>query len=447
MYEYHILSQLNKYEKAGKSFHMPGHKARGDFKKKFPVAPLDVTELSYSDNLQCPSGVISSAQKDIAEILGAEKSYIVTGGSSSGVFAMLYAASKRGNKIIVPRNSHQSVWNACKIFGLEPIIVQGNFIKGILLPPDIQPLEKMMANDKGIVGMIVTSPDYYGNIAPLSTYSTLLKKYSKLLIVDGAHGTHLAFEPEKQGYAGVYADMWVDGVHKSLPTLTQGAVVSLNNENLVADLEEGLSIFRTTSPSYPVMASVEYGIKYVVNNPKVLETAKLAAAEFRVKASNLKLYRSADWTKIVIDFELSGISSHEAEKELEKKNIFPELSDGRYLIFYLSPMITYRDLGKLLSELKTVVNNKNLAGTYVPRQPVPEGERTYSFIYAQKNPYELIPLKDAVGRMCACNTGITPPCIPVAVAGEIITGETVKILLSAKHTYGLVDGKIRVVKR
>lgn len=426
---------------------MPGHKARGEFKKKFPVAPLDVTELSYSDNLQCPSGVIAAAQKDIAEILGAEKSYIVTGGSSSGIFAMLYAASKRGNKIIVPRNCHQSVWNACKILGLEPIIVQGNYLKDILLPPDIQPLEKMIANDKGVAGMIVTSPDYYGNIAPLSAYSELLKKYSKLLIVDGAHGTHLAFEPEKQGYAGVFADMWVDGAHKSLPTLTQGAVVSVNKESLVADLEEGLSIFRTTSPSYPIMASVEYGIKYIANNPKIIETAKLAAAEFRVKASRLKLYRSVDWTKIVVDFEPTGISSHEAQKELEKRNIYPELSDGRYLIFYLSPLITSWDLGKLLSDLTAVANNKSLAGTYVPRQPIPENERTYSFIYAQKNPYELIPLKNAAGRMCACNTGITPPCIPVIVAGEIVTEESIKVLLGAKNTYGLVDGKIRVVKK
>ncbi len=81
MYEYHIYSQLKKYARAGKSFHVPGHKARGDFKSKFPVAGLDVTELSYSDNLMCPDGVIAEAQKDLAEITGAKKSYIVTDGS------------------------------------------------------------------------------------------------------------------------------------------------------------------------------------------------------------------------------------------------------------------------------------------------------------------------------------------------------------------------------
>ena len=88
MYEYLIYSRLKKFANAKKSFHIPGHKARGDFKAKFRTADTDVTELSYSDNLLSPSGVIAAAQKDIAEILGAVKSYITTDGSSSGVYAL-----------------------------------------------------------------------------------------------------------------------------------------------------------------------------------------------------------------------------------------------------------------------------------------------------------------------------------------------------------------------
>ena len=135
MYKYLIYSQLKAYAKADKSFHMPGHKARGDFKSKFPVAPFDITELSYSDNLLCPTGIIAKAQSELAEILGAKKSFILTDGSSSGVLAMMYALSKFGNKVIVPRNCHVSVWNACKLFNLEPVIVQGAHDEGVLLPP------------------------------------------------------------------------------------------------------------------------------------------------------------------------------------------------------------------------------------------------------------------------------------------------------------------------
>jgi len=446
MYEYLIYSQLKKYARARKSFHVPGHKARGEFKSKFPVAGFDVTELSYSDNLSCPDGVIAEAQKDLASITGAKKCYITTDGSSSGILAMLYAAAKRGNKLIVPRNSHESVWNACRIFGVEPVIVQGKTENGIMLPPDPCELEELLANDINISGMIVTSPDYYGNIAPLKQYSEILKKYRRLLIVDGAHGAHLAFEKDKKGYAGVYADMWVDGAHKSLPTLTQGALVCVNDEKLIPDLEEGLAVFRTTSPSYPVMASVEYGYKYIKNNLKIYRDAKAAATAFAQKAT-VPLAVSGDWTKVVADFGALGISADSAAEFIEKKGIYPELSNGRHVIFYLSPMVNTADLNSLNATLTAVANNKKLKNTYTPLPAVPVNERTYSFQYALKCRRELIPLKEAEGRMCARSAGIAPPCIPVIVAGEIITKQAVEALTSAKHTFGLADGKVWAVKR
>lgn len=446
MYDYLIYKQLKKYRGAVKSFHVPGHKARGEFAKKFPVAALDVTELSYSDNLQCPTGVIAAAQRDIAQILGAKRSYLLTDGSSSGVFTMLYAASRRGNKLIVPRNCHQSVWNACRLFGVEPVVVQGETVEGVLLPPAPERLERLLAGDTSISGIVVTSPDYYGNVAPLGAYAEIVGRYSRLLMVDGAHGSHLAFEPEKQGYAGVYADIWVDGAHKSLPTLTQGAVLSLNNESLISDVEEGLNMFRTTSPSYPVMASVEYGVKVLENNKKILEKAKLAAAEF-VQSGAVPLRITDDWTKLAVDCKPLGISSDAAAKFLEKRGIYAELSDGRYLVFYLSPMVTAGDLNGLKNLLVRAARNKKLRGTYTQRPAIPAGERTYSYQYALRNPSEWVPLGEAVGRMSARNAGFAPPCIPVIVAGEIISAAQINVLKTAGGTFGVADGKIRVVKR
>ena len=446
MYSYHIYSQLKKYTKNDRSFHVPGHKAHGDFKAKFAIAPLDITELSYSDNLACPDGVIAAAQKDISEILGAQKSYILTDGSSAGVLAMIYAVAKKGGKIIVPRNCHQSVWNACKLFGLEPVIVQGETNDGLITPPSPELIRELVENDVTIGAMIVTSPDYYGKIAPLKEYKEILKKNGRLLIVDGAHGSHLAFEENRKGYAGVYADIWVDGVHKSLPVLTQGAVLSVNNKDLIPVLEEGLSIFRTTSPSYPIMASVEYGIKYVKNNPKALADAVTVSNNFREKCP-FPVVPTDDWTKLIVDFSAKGISADRAAKILEKKGIYAELSDGRYMIFYVSIMTTASDLNFLNFVLSTIASNKKLKGTYVERPAIPENDRTFSFQYALKKKRELIALEKAAGRMCAVNAGITPPCIPVVAAGEMITKEVIEVLSKAKATFGIVDGKIWVVKK
>lgn len=424
---------------------MPGHKGAAEFAKKFPVAEIDVTELSYSDNLACPDGIIQRAQKDIAAIVGARRSYILTDGSSCGVWTMLYAASKRGNKVIVPRNCHQSVWNACRILGLEPLIVQGRTINGIIEPPEPDVISRLVVNDAGVAGMIVTSPDYYGNIAPLEQYAAILKKNRRLLIVDGAHGAHLAFERERAGYAGVYADVWVDGAHKTLSTLTQGALLHVNELALSGDIEEGLSLFRTTSPSYPVMASVEYGVKYLANFPNLYDKAKSARALINGD-KRIPLYPSADWTKLAVDCGSLGISADAAASALEKRDIYCEFSDGRYILFYLSPAIVAGDIRELKSNLRSVLSDKKLAGTYRPRNPVPPAARTYSFQYALKRPSEWIEPEEAMGRMCAQNFGFTPPCVPICVAGEIVTESAVRAIKSGK-TFGLNDGKIKVVKK
>lgn len=445
MYDYLIYNQLKKFANANKAFHMPGHKGRGEFKRLFPVADMDVTELTYSDNLACPDGVIAAAQRDIASILGAAHSYILTDGSSLGVFAMLYAASKRGSKVIVPRNCHQSVWNACRILGLEPVIVQGKTVEGVIQPPETEAITRLIVNDATIAGLIVTSPDYYGNIAPLKEYSRILKDSGRILMVDGAHGAHLAFGQNRQQYAGTYADIWVDGAHKTLATLTQGAILNIGDTDLVAHAEEGLSLFRTTSPSYPVMASVEYGVKQLANKPALCSAAEGASKIMR-QTKGIKLYPSADYTKIAVDCKPYGMSADEVAAQLEKRNVYCEFSDGRYILFYISPAVTSGDVKGLISALKAVFANKKLAGSYAPRADITPANRTYSFQYALKKPSEWVPLDEAVGKMCAQNTGLTPPCIPVCVTGEIVTEAAVRTLKSGK-TYGLYEGKIKVVKK
>ena len=448
VYNYEILTQLSRYK--GKDrirLHMPGHKNFPAFRAAFPVAPIDITELSFSDDLSCPSGAIDRAQRDIAEITGAKRAFITTDGSSSGVMAMMYVAAAFGNKIIVPRNSHKSVFNACRLLGTEPVIVQGKEEEGVLTFPEPELLEKLIVNDVNISGAIITSPDYYGNIAPLDRYAEVLRKHGRYLFVDGAHGAHLALEEDRKGYAGVYADMWVDGAHKTLPVLTQGAAVLVANEELSDKAEEAMSVFRTTSPSYPVMASVEYGIKYFINNPKLLARAKDAVAAFRVEMEGVTFYPSADWAKVAIDFKPLGIDPSIAQTALEKKGIYAEMNDGRYLLFYLSPVVTAGQLAELRAALIGVMAKKKNKGTFRDRPSIPVAERTYSFIYALRQRAEYVPLREAVGRMCAENAGVTPPCLPVVIAGEMVSSQAAELLSSAKNTFGVRDGKIKVVRR
>lgn len=423
---------------------MPGHKGGAEFARHFPIAAIDITELSYSDNLACPQGVIAAAQRDIAEIAGANFCHILTDGSTSGVLSMLYAAGTRGKKIIVPRNCHKSIWNGCRLLGLEPIIAACGFSDGLCTPPEPEEIQRLLDVNPDICGMIAVSPDYYGKVAPLDEYARILRAKGKLLLVDGAHGAHLAFNENRRHYAGVYADLWVDGAHKTLPTLTQGAAVFCKDAELDNALSAGLDIFRTTSPSYPVMASVEYGYKYLYENKRLLRELRENRARAAARLS-LEAAPADDETKLAVDFGGAGICADKAAEELEKRGIYPELSDGRYVLFYLSPTVDAAAWDRLVIAVDDVVKSGALAGTYAANKAAFCNKNT-GFLRAVNAEKERVPIEFAVGRICAENAGIMPPCIPLAVAGDIITEECAAALSGARGAFGTDEGKVTVVK-
>ena len=401
-------------------FHMPGHKA----------GKWDITELAYSDNLASPHGCIARAEQDIAQILGAYSSFILTDGSTSGVLSMLYAAKKLGvNKIAISENSHKSVWNGCTVMGITPLVYKQDKVENLPKQPTMSALKTDFAQLLDAAdALFITSPDYYGNVADLKEIRKYCDERGKLLLIDGAHGGHLHFEREL--YAGAYADMWVDGAHKSLPALTQGAVLSANSERCANALLEGALVFRTTSPSYPIMASVEYAVKYPRN--KKLES--------RVKAyvdTCERVYKAQDWTKLCALF---GEKAFEAEEELIAKGIYPEFCDGNVVMFYLSPCTKERDFKRLKKELAKLFEK-------YPYSPLKGGESAPAPIILEKDVQtEWVELHDAEGKICASDCGLFPPCTPLIKRGERISAEKITLMNQAANTYGLVDHKILVIK-
>lgn len=224
--------------------------------------------------------------------------------------------------------------------------------------------------------------------------------------------------------------MWVDGVHKSLPCLTQGAVVSARNEKYADALLEGVNVFRTTSPSYPIMASVEYAVKHPRNESLEREVKKYANDCPRI-------YKSADWTKLCAFF---GENAFEAERELEEKGIYPEFCDGKVIMFYLSPSTKKRELNALKKELGKLFEKYPYSlKKEVESAPAP-------LVSIQNKETEWVETEWAIGRICANDCGLFPPCTPLIRAGECVKKEEVLLLEKAANVYGLVDKKILVVK-
>ena len=420
-----IFRMLAEQSEQHVSFHTPGHKVGG----------WDITELSYSDNLSCPTGCIAAAEKDIAEILGAAKSFILTDGSTCGVMSILHAARAAGvRKIAVCEDSHKSVFNCCALLGIEPLVYPQKKRAKIPLGYTMSALKENFGTILAEAdALFITSPDYYGNVADLAGLRAYCDENQKLLLVDGAHGGHLHYD--KKLYAGAYADLWVDGVHKSLPALTQGAVASARTEELGELLRLALDIFRTTSPSYPIMASVEYAVKYPRNLD--LETKIRAYAD-----DHTRVHHGADWTKLCLVFGKSAFAVAHAAQEA---GLYAEFCDGNAVVFYFSPATTaaeFERLTEFLEEQYAEYPLEQEAEVWFERT-----ERDPSPVVLQTNgKTEWLNSKKAVGRVCARACGLFPPCTPLIRVGETITKAKIALLQKAGNVYGLRDGKIEVLK-
>ena len=424
---------------------MPGHKGyrKGNYGFLKSVYPVDITELSFSDNLAAPTGIIKSAEDDIARLCSCNRAHILTGGSTLGVLAMVCAVKNRGKKLIISKSSHKSVYNALKLFNIEPVFLQEDLSCGLPSPNYLN--ANIVENcDNDVIGALLTSPDYFGRVSDLQYFASNLKKQGKLLLVDGAHGGHFA-RTFNNGYPAKYADIWVDGAHKTLNTLTQGALLLVNNEELEDEVENALNIFSTSSPNYIIMASVENGVKDLFelsekrlnafeNNKKIIENSILDRG--------FSLLKCDDQFKITVDF-CAKVNGIKAQEEFEKQNIFVELACDRFMLLMLSPYITKVQalkVAKAFKGLKLQMGSEHFGTLFI------ELERKLSYINAINAQSELIDLRECAGRICAENAGIFPPCYPVITAGEVFDNRVIDQLLHNKSTFGVFDKQVKVVK-
>ncbi len=443
-----LLGCINGYAAGGAvRFHMPGHKGGADFAKIFGGAAADITELSFSDCLHSPSGVIKQAEENVASALGAGRSFIVTDGSTAALHAMIYALRGRGKKLAIPRISHKSVYNGLLLAGLEPVFIPVEDDDGL-------PVQKTAALDeilsaKDVAGALVVSPDYYGNVPDLAAAKAACDRHGKPLLVDGAHGGHLHFA-RPQAYAGNYASVWVDGVHKTLPSLTQAAIVNVNDVNLTRSVEEALGVFLTTSPSYPIMASAEFGVLYGRGAGKpAFDRLHVQLSSVAEKAEELGyVFRKVDDpAKLVLDAARSGIEADAFTRFAEAENLYFEMNDGRFLVFMASPMNgdgDFERLSKILSDYRAA-HAKVPFIAQKPRFWGGGGRRVMDYAQAVNAPWERVSIENAAGRIAAADMGIFPPCFPLVTAGEIIGREEAAALARAENTFG-TEGGVKAVK-
>lgn len=467
-----LLRELIKYhDENNLLLSMPGNKAgigflRDDIGKEFAkrLGFLDITEVEPLDNLHHPEGIIKEAQELLAKTYKAKKAYFLVNGSSSGNMVAIFSAFQDGDEILVERNCHKSIYNGLimrklKVKYIEPIIDEEN---GVFLPPSKENIYKALNESSDIKGIILTYPNYFGITYDIEEIILDLKSKGVKVIIDCAHGAHFGINKKLPKSVGSLGDYVVLSAHKTLPALTQGAYLLVNEENSL--LEFYLKAFMTTSPSYLIMASLDYARYYLENyGDKDYEALICIAEKWKEKINKLnKVYLlnsealnkngeqkyNIDLSRYVIILP-EGYSGHKFLEYLRREKIQAEMSFARGVVLILSTFNTEEDFKKIYESILKL-DIENIRGERVSK---------YSTHIPIKKlePYEVFKFKGELCEIeksegCISKEAIIPypPGIPLVCPGEIISKEAIDIIIdynkNKKTIIGVENDKVKVIK-
>ena len=364
-----LLERLSTYAASDAyPFHMPGHKRQ--VKMGITSVPnpfsVDITEIDGFDNLHHAEDILKESMNSAAAVYGADRSWYLVNGSTCGILAAIAAAVKPGEKILMARNSHKSAYHAVVLNQLEPVYLYPEEVPEFQIPGEIEPeqVERALLEHPEIRAVFVTSPTYEGIVSDIQGIAATAHRHGAALIVDEAHGAHLPFGDGNYFPDGALqegADLVIQSLHKTLPSLTQTAILHLKSQILDAKkVEQYLSVYQSSSPSYILIASMENCVRYMAEKGAG-EMARYGARlrELREKLAKLKHFRllkeeicgaagvyGYDPSKLVLfpDF-MTG--TRLAEVLRTEYHLEAEMSSGRYVLLMTSFMDTEEGFSRL----------------------------------------------------------------------------------------------------
>ncbi len=467
------------YKSSIASFHVPGHKMGKAFNpigKKYykELLKLDMTEITGLDDLHQPKGIILEAEKRAANLYQADKTFFMVNGSTSGNLAMILATCQPGDKIIVQREVHKSVINGLILARARPIYIDSERITQLGISGGISKssLINALRMNEDVKAVLITNPSYYGISINIKCISDIVHKYNIPLLVDEAHGAHFGFHPRFPSSAiQGGADIAVQSTHKTLSALTMGSMLHVKSKYIEIDrLGMFLSMIQTSSPSYPIMASLDLTCAWLESEgDRLWDKTFVNLDNFYKKAINLKNINVIhnfendnlllDPLKIIIHSNNRSYSGVSLQENLENKKIFTELADLYNILAIISNGTSNKDLNNLLSSLMKIDNeistNKikktNLQSLIFDYYPDSNGLKEVSLDKMLYSRTTIVPMFEAIGKIAAEMITPYPPGIPVVQIGEVISKESIEYLLQLKkigiNIYGVYNnGKENNIK-
>lgn len=454
-------------------WHMPGHKRHlVEFGDPFSI---DITEIDGFDDLHHPDGILKEAMEEAAQIYGSEKTYFLVNGSSCGILAAVCAAVSSGGKLLMARNCHKSAYHGAllqqaQVTYIYPKLEKEGFY-GVLQAKDV---ELALEADPDIRALILVSPGYEGVVSDIAAISEAAHAHGCTVIVDEAHGAHLPFGsasaeldfPESALKKG--ADVVIQSLHKTLPSLTQTALLHLGKGSSRwisrEQIELYLRIYQSSSPSYVFMASIDHCIRLMAGEQGkrlMKEYGKNLSAVRRClkeKLQVLKLYEPDgnmdgacfyDPSKLVITAGTGG-AVRLADVLRRDYHLEVEMNTDRYVILMTSPADTPESFKRLVDALLEIDSRADFregicnTPALQAELPVRAPETVVKSAFACASSGKWVPFSEAAGTVCHDFIYIYPPGIPLLVPGERIEVQHLELIRTWREhgleVHGIRDG-------
>lgn len=433
-------------------FHMPGHKRNPDTVNTDLPFDRDITEIEGFDNLHYPEGILKKAQETAANVYGTKECYYSVNGSTAALLAAVSAAVPRKGQILVARNCHKAVYHALYLRNLIPTYVypqmdQKWWINGGISPDKV---ERALAENPEIKAVLLTSPTYDGVVSDIEKIAEIVHRYEIPLIVDEAHGAHFHFSnyfPTSAAELG--ADLVIQSFHKTLPSMTQTAVLHNCSDRVDSRLiRRFMGIYQSSSPSYILMASMDACMEKMSSDgnemfrefTKILEKTRRRLSECKY----IRLVSPEIGTAGVFDYDRSKLlfstryasmtGSELAQILLEKYHIQVEMETEHYVLALAAVGDSEEGFERLCQAIEEIDQEETQKKKEKREAEEPKAGRTaytslsqfMSITEAMESESEIRKLEESVGRISAEFGYLYPPGIPLIVPGEQITGQFIR---------------------
>lgn len=460
------------------AFHMPGHKRNMELMRARLPYNIDITEIDGFDDLHHAEGLLKELQENAARVFQAEETHYLVNGSTVGLLSAVMGCTERGGRILMARNCHKSVYNAVYMNELRPVYIYPEFSEETDLNGEIHvdQIKKLLEEYEDVQAVVIVSPTYEGVVSDIEAIAEIVHEYKIPLIVDEAHGAHFGFHsyfPQNANTRG--ADVVIHSLHKTLPSLTQTALLHMNGKLVDRDsVRRYLHMLQSSSPSYILMASIDECIRLVdEEREKVFKPYVEMLCQLRKeigKLKNLQLLETMqyDASKIVISARgrLSGKELQEIL--LENDHLQMEMAAGSYVIAMTGPGDTQEGINRLLNALRNLDkrldevlqenrepdksldevlsgNRKTDAATMKKavgfcRHPLIPAERVVESAKVKGRKGLAVPWQEAVGKVSLEFVYLYPPGIPIIVPGEKVSEEAVQQILDYEKNGFTIEG-------